>query len=83
MKLTAQHDLYQLNLKLSCNKVNYTNALILPVKIMLCGKLHYIKVFEVNSLFHKTCRVTLQLPRVLPWEASARLERNLAPHFRA
>ena len=37
------------NLKLSGNEVDYTNALLLPIRIMLCSKLHCQKVFRFFS----------------------------------
>ena len=40
-------------LKLSGCEVYYTNSLILPVKIMLCSKLHCQKGFKLKPFFYK------------------------------
>ena len=47
------------NLKLWCREVYYTNALILLVKIMLCSKLHCIRVFKSKLFSYK---ITMKSP---------------------
>ena len=44
------------NFKLSGNEVYCTNDVLVPVKIMLCSKLHYQKVFKLEFFSSKiTC----------------------------
>ena len=50
------------NLKLSGNEVDFTNALLL-LKIILCSKLQYQKVFNRNSFLIRSARkVGIRLP---------------------
>jgi hypothetical protein len=41
------------NIKSSCNEVYYTNYLILPIKMMLCSKLHWQKLFKLKLFSYK------------------------------
>ena len=43
--------------RIVCNEVYYTNALILLVEIMLCSKLHCVRIFKMKS---PSCNITCE-----------------------